>query len=78
MQAGVKKPRLLPMLETFDELQNQLEREQQEKESYKLGCMEFEGMLDAAEAAKDKLEAEFDAQVEVKYVGIIFMHCDTL
>ena len=96
MQAGVKKPRLLAMLETYDELQNQLEREQEEKESYRLGCIEFEGMfdaaeaakdklqaefegmLDAAEAAKDKLEAEFDAQVEVKYVGIIFMHCDTL
>ena len=66
------------MIETYNELQNQLEREEEEKESYKAGCIELESLLNAAEAAKDKLEAQFDAEVEVKYVGIIFMHCDTL
>jgi len=77
MQAR-EKPRLLRVIKTYDELQNQLEREEEEKESYKAGCIELESLLNAAEAAKDKLEAQFDAEVEVKYVGIIFMHCDTL
>ena len=77
MQAR-EKPRLLRVIKTYDELQNQLEREEEEKESYKAGCIELESLLNAAEAANDKLEAQFDAEVEVKYVGIIFMHCDTL
>ena len=77
MQAR-EKPRLLRVIKTYDELQNQLEREEEEKESYKAGCIELESLLNAAEAAKDKLEAQFDAEVEVKYIGIIFMHCDTL
>ena len=77
MQAR-EKPRLLRVIKTYDELQNQLEREEEEKESYKAGCIELESLLNAAEAAKDKLGAQFDAEVEVKYVGIIFMHCDTL
>jgi len=70
MQAR-EKPRLLRMIETYNELQNQLEREEEE-ESYS-SVIELKSMSDA-----DELEAQFDAEVEVKYVGIIFMHCDTL
>ena len=34
--------------------------------------------LDDANAAADELQVKFDTEREVKYVGIIFMHCDTL
>ena len=88
MQAG-EKARLLYIIESlnyrladgedeYNKLKNQLEQEQEEKENYKAACSKLEGMLDDANAATDELQVKFDTEREVKYVGIIFMHCDTL
>jgi len=85
MQAG-EKARLLRIIESlnadeedeYNKLKNQLEQEQEEKENYKAACSKLEDMLDDANAATDELQVKFDTEREVKYVGIIFMHCDTL
>jgi len=88
MQAG-EKARLLYIIESlnyrladgedeYNKLKNQLEQEQEEKENYKAACSKLEGMLDDANAATDELQVKVDTEREVKYVGIIFMHCDTL
>ena len=52
-------------------LKNQLKREEKEKEHYKAAGTKLD-------AAADELEVKFDNEREVKYVGIIFMHYDTL
>ena len=88
MQAG-EKARLLRIIESlnyrladeedeYNKLKNKLEQEQEEKENYKAACSKLEDMLDDANAATDELQVKFDTEREVKYVGIIFMHCDTL
>ena len=60
------------------ELKKRLEREENEKEHYKAAGTKLDSMLNSADAAADELEVKFDNEREVKYVGIIFMHCDTL
>ena len=60
------------------QLKNQLKREEKEKEHYKAAGTKLDSMLNSADAAADELEVKFDNEREVKYVGIIFMHCDTL
>ena len=60
------------------QLKNQLKREEKEKEHYKAAGTKLDSMLNSADAAASELEVKFDNEREVKYVGIIFMHCDTL
>ena len=60
------------------QLKNQLKRKEKEKEHYKAAGTKLDSMLNSADAAASELEVKFDNEREVKYVGIIFMHCDTL